>query len=114
MIPKRLGYAVSLLVVIPMAMAAQLAREHDPVILKHWSAPLYWERTQPAVEEAAVATAAPAASLPPGVTALVFVGMAPCRIADTRAGQGFTGAFGPPSLAGGARRTFPVQSSNEC
>ena len=44
MIPKRLGYAVSLLVVIPMAMAAQLAREHDPVILKHWSAPLYWQR----------------------------------------------------------------------
>jgi endosialidase-like protein len=38
---------------------------------------------------------------------LTFVGIDPCRIADTR-GNGFGGAFGPPSLAAGAARDFPV------
>ena len=41
--------------------------------------------------------------------------MAPCRIVDTRAGQGFSGAFGPPGLIGNAvGRTFPIQSNNTC
>src|SRR5262245_46138842 len=45
---------------------------------------------------------------------LVFVGITPCRVVDTRTGQGFTGPFGPPSLVGGASRTFPIQSSPNC
>jgi hypothetical protein len=36
-----------------------------------------------------------------------FYSVTPCRIADTR-GNGFSGASGPPSLAGGAPRNFPV------
>ena len=43
---------------------------------------------------------------------LQFYTLAPCRIADTRTGNGFTGAFGPPSLVGGATRNFPIQSSS--
>ena len=42
---------------------------------------------------------------------LAFYPMAPCRVADTR-GNGFTGAFGPPSLVGGGIRTFPMLSSS--
>jgi hypothetical protein len=37
-----------------------------------------------------------------------FVGLTPCRLADTR-GNGFAGAFGPPALAAGVARDFPVQ-----
>jgi hypothetical protein len=49
---------------------------------------------------------------PPGGTgALYFYPTTPCRIADTRAGFGFTGAFGQPSLVAGATRTFPIQSA---
>ncbi|MGD0137115.1 MAG: SBBP repeat-containing protein, partial [Bryobacteraceae bacterium] len=40
-----------------------------------------------------------------------FLPLPPCRVADTRLGSGFTGAFGPPSLVGGATRNFPIQSS---
>jgi hypothetical protein len=36
-----------------------------------------------------------------------FYSVTPCRIADTR-GNGFSGASGPPSLAGGSPRNFPV------
>ncbi len=37
-----------------------------------------------------------------------FVGMKPCRIADTRGGDGFTGQAGPPALIANASRTFQV------
>ncbi len=43
--------------------------------------------------------------------ALQFYSIAPCRIADTRTSQPFTGAFGPPSLAAYSYRTFPILSS---
>ena len=45
---------------------------------------------------------------------LVFVAMLPCRVVDTRAGDGFMGAFGPPSLVGGVSRTFPILSNTTC
>jgi hypothetical protein len=38
-----------------------------------------------------------------------FIGIEPCRLADTRPGFGFAGAFGPPALVGGAPRNFPIQ-----
>jgi hypothetical protein len=38
---------------------------------------------------------------------LPFVGLAPCRLLDTR-GNGFTGAYGPPALAAGVTRSFPL------
>ena len=36
-----------------------------------------------------------------------FIPITPCRIADTR-GNGFTGAFGPPSIGAGTQRSFPI------
>jgi hypothetical protein len=39
--------------------------------------------------------------------AIPFVAITPCRIADTRAGQGFSGQAGPPSLNTGTR-TFQI------
>ncbi len=43
---------------------------------------------------------------------LAFYSLPPCRVADTRASSGFSGAFGAPSLLGGATRNFPIPSSN--
>ncbi len=106
--------AVSLLIGIPVALTAQLARDRDPIMLKNWAAPLSWQpaQAQQARPDTPLATTA---NLPLGANALVFVAMTPCRIADTRAGQGFSGAFGQPSLAGGAPgRTFPIQSNTTC
>ncbi len=44
-------------------------------------------------------------------TPLQFFPLPPCRIADTRTSQGFTGAFGPPALAASSDRNFPILSS---
>jgi hypothetical protein len=106
---------ISLLIVLPMLLNAQLARQHDPVTLKHWVAPLYWQPTQANVDEHAVVPAPNAIGLPATANPLVFVAMPPCRVVDTRtSSQGFTGAFGPPSLLGGVSRTFPILSSTTC
>ncbi|MFN0166995.1 MAG: InlB B-repeat-containing protein [Bryobacteraceae bacterium] len=40
-----------------------------------------------------------------------FIAVTPCRVADTRAGQGKTGAFGPPSLPAGQTREMPIPQS---
>lgn len=106
--------AVSLLSAIPVVLTAQPMQYRDPVTLKPWAAPLYWQPAQANEVEHSLFVPAATSSLPSGVNALVFVAMTPCRVVDTRAGQGFAGAFGPPSLVGGASRTFPIQSSTTC
>jgi hypothetical protein len=102
---------------LPLAMVAQTSRDVAP--LKYWPAPLYW---QPTAEERSLAakpeTSGNAAEVTPlaqtPVNSLVFVGMTPCRLVDTRSAAGFTGAFGPPSLVAGATRSFPLQASTTC
>jgi len=97
-----------------LVLSAQVGRQRDPLPLKHWAAPLYWQATQiPASGQAVVATPADATAFSP-TAPLVFVAMLPCRVVDTRTGNGFTGAFGPPSLVGGGSRTFPILSSTTC
>ncbi len=44
--------------------------------------------------------------------ALAFFPLTPCRIADTRVGSGFTGAFGAPFLSAGVARSFPIPASS--
>lgn len=45
---------------------------------------------------------------------LAFYPLPPCRVVDTRSsgGSGKTGAFGPPSLAGGVSRDFPIPAGS--
>jgi Chaperone of endosialidase len=38
---------------------------------------------------------------------LPFIGVTPCRVADTR-GNGFTGGYGPPALVANATRSFTI------
>jgi hypothetical protein len=95
----------------PMMLTAQLGREHDVVPLKHWAAPLYWQASQGRANAAQADAAGPSTSTTP----LTFVAMTPCRMVDTRTGQGFSGTFGPPSLIGNApARTFSIESSSTC
>ena len=93
---------------LPAALNAQSERLRDPILLRYWQAPLYWQAERTPSEAQA------AADPPAGANPLVFVAMTPCRVVDTRASQGFPGAFGAPSLSGGISRTFPLQSSANC
>lgn len=42
---------------------------------------------------------------------LTLTAVEPCRIMDTRSGTGFSGAFGPPTIAGNTVRSVPVPLS---
>ena len=100
---------VAFLMLLASTLTAQMRPNHDPVVLKHWTVAPYWHLSE---SERDAAGLTPHAQDPPG--SLAFVGMTPCRVVDTRSGQGFPGAFGPPSLVAGASRTFPIQSSASC
>ncbi len=47
-----------------------------------------------------------------GQQPLAFYPITPCRIADTRTGSGFSGAFGEPALAANTTRNFPMPTSS--
>jgi hypothetical protein len=104
--------AVVFLALVPISAIAQ--RQSDAVPLRTWAAPLFW---QPGLSEFSAEQPnklSNGADATTPANALVFVAMTPCRIADTRNGSPFGGAFGPPSLAGGQSRTFPIQASTTC
>ena len=102
------------LFLIPITVTAQV--QPEAALLKSWAAPLYWQPTK--AESVGAAQSDTSSNVVIEATApsnsLVFVGMTPCRVVDTRPTSGFSGAFGPPNLVGGASRTFPIQSSPNC
>jgi endosialidase-like protein len=104
---RSLGLAIVVFLLLPVMLIAQVHR--DEVRLTSWTAPLYW---QPSLAESRLAENVAADTIP--ANALVFVGMAPCRVLDTRNGSGFIPPFGPPSLIGGTSRSFPIQASTTC
>jgi hypothetical protein len=62
---------------------------------------------QSAVDPVDAALAALTSALP--TPPIAFVGITPCRLADTRGGPSFPpGPFGPPSMAAQSPRVFPV------
>lgn len=83
-----------------LALAATLPERAESgrtgVTVKNWQAPGTWT---------SVVTLADQSGPMP------FVPITPCRVADTRAGFGFTGAYGPPSIGAGTSRTFDISAS---
>ncbi len=103
-----------LVMALTLDPAAAFAQAEDPVPLKNWPAPLYWQPTAgEAAENSGVhermlgERAAPAlaamASFP--TAPLVYVAVTPCRLVDTRT-PGMPAGYGPPSMAGGSTRTI--------
>ena len=66
--------------------------------ISNWPAPAYW--SPPRVSHGVT-------TLSDVTNPVPFVGVTPCRVADTR-GNGFTGAYGPPSLAANTPRSFTI------
>src|ERR1017187_2562937 len=108
-----------LTLVAGLLISSHALAQREPV--RNWAAPLYW---QPSEQEASIirharemqpmaGTSAAQPMADPSVP-LVLVAMTPCRVVDTRAGQGFSGSFGQPRLAGGVARTFPIQPNTTC
>ncbi len=65
--------------------------------IPNWPAPSSWTPSR----SAGVHTLGDATQMLP------FIGLAPCRVADTR-GNGFGGAYGPPSIGANTTRSFTI------
>jgi hypothetical protein len=63
----------------------------------NWPAPKSWSPPRPSLGVTTLSESPPRP----------FIAVTPCRVADTR-GNGFTGAYGPPSLVANATRTFTI------
>ena len=101
-----------------MALTAQALRHDDPVPLKNWAAPLYWQPNQVEREASRQSAAQIQFSSNAQVSnaALTFVAVSPCRLVDTRgASAGFIGStpFNGPFIHAGQTVAFPVQSATE-
>ena len=70
--------------------------------IPNWPVPAVWS---PSVESGGIQTMIDVTH------PRLFVGIAPCRIADTRTGQGFSGQAGPPIVASNTTRSFLVAGS---
>jgi hypothetical protein len=92
----RINRFLPLLVVLSAALHLEAQNAALESVLD-WPTPAAWSSSQ-----AREAPEAQSATDP-----LPFVGVTPCRIVDTR-GNGFTGAYGPPSLSPGGQRVFPL------
>ncbi|HKD10651.1 MAG TPA: tail fiber domain-containing protein [Thermoanaerobaculia bacterium] len=92
----RVRRLLSLLVVSSSALCLE-AQDAAAEKVSNWIAQPAWSSS-----EARGALEAQSATDP-----LPFVGVTPCRIVDTR-GNGFGGAYGPPSLSPGVQRSFPL------
>ena len=82
--------------------SSPLLDSSEGVQISNRPAPPYWTPTAVRAPGEARTDSAITASAP-----LPFIALTPCRVADTR-GNGFTGQYGPPSLAANATRSFTI------
>ena len=87
-----------LLAALPLLLSCE-ALAGQPI--QNWSAPSRWTPSRTVGVHALADVTNP----------LPFIGVTPCRVADTR-GNGFAGAYGPPSLVANATRSFTI--SGQC
>ena len=94
----------SWLLIFSVAGGLLAEKREDPNLtarVENWVAPTHWvAQTATVAPEGATDGASFARTVP-------FVALEPCRLADTR-GNGFAGAYGPPSLSPGVARNFVV------
>jgi len=108
-----------------LPLAAWAWQNEIEIPIRNWSAPLYWMPSQQQYLAAVPGLAAGKplhasdagpryGSVTPLTGPLVFVGITPCRLVDTRSFAGFPAPFGAPSLQPRAVRTFPLKSHPNC
>ena len=94
---------ILVLLFLPLAGGTSRAQSAD-IPLSNWTVPPYQRASRSSGELTTMA------DLTPGVG---FVGVAPCRLVDTRQ-AGFPAGYGPPALVGGFPRNFDLNSQPNC
>jgi len=96
-------FRTAVLIVLFLATGGTLLAQVAPADnIPNWSVPSTWS---PSRASGGIQT------MTDVTDAIPFVAIAPCRIADTRAGQGFSGQAGPPGLTSFTNRSFQISGS---
>jgi hypothetical protein len=96
---KRLFPTILILAIAAASAGALLAQIPDANNIPNWPAPATWT---PERASGGIHTMTDVGVSHP------FQAITPCRIADTRAGQGFAGQAGPPALTANVTRSFQI------
>ncbi len=99
---KRLLPAVLILAIAFGAGGTLLAQVAPADNIPNWSVPATWSPTGASGGIQTMTDVTPP---------MLFVGVSPCRIADTRTGQGFSGQAGPGPLVSFTNRNFQITGS---
>jgi hypothetical protein len=100
-----------LLACLPELLTAQHAAPESAIQLRNWTAASYFQLEPPADEHAKSSVRVNQATVLS--SNLVFVGIVPCRLVDTRDGN-LPAGFGPPVMAGNTIRTIQVPAGGHC
>jgi hypothetical protein len=88
-----------------------VAQERVLGAISNWSAPAFWSPTgangKAAGDRLRVRERKATLATPEQTSPLPFIGVNPCRVADTR-GNDFADNYGPPSIPGNSTRTFVI------
>lgn len=118
-------FALLAIVLCVSPPAARSLEEVSEIPVRNWPAPAYWMPAQPADVAGGSGGVDGKFSRQPGAVPrfgsvtpitgpLIFVGITPCRLVDTRSAMGFPAPFGAPSLQPRVVRTFPLKSHPNC
>ncbi len=113
---------------LSLVLAGRLPATEPPppgqeIPIRNWQAPMFWMPSQPVADGSpashgklfAEPGALPrAGSVTPLTGPLVFIGITPCRLVDTRSFQNFPAPFGAPPLQPNVIRAFPLKSHPNC
>ena len=89
-------------VLLVLGAGVALAQVPPADAIPNWSVPAIWS---PGVAAGGIQTMTDVTS------PRLFVGISPCRVADTRTGQGFSGQAGPPVLSANTTRNFQISGT---
>lgn len=108
---NRFAPRLSLLLVISLTTGVVLGQDFQTSeeSIPNWATPLFWSPAAVVSETGGLEKAGllDLSGIAGTGGPLSFVAVTPCRIADSR-GNGFTGLYGPPALAGGVPRSYPL------
>ena len=111
----RMSFSLKVLaiaVALPTVAFGVPPAERNLAMVSQWTAAQFW--TPPAEIQSARTESIDPIGTVVAPTPLPFISVSPCRLFDSRAGQGFTGDFGPPSLLASTVRTVPIPSNTTC
>jgi len=105
-LPKSLNRTTRFLALVLALPIAMLGQDAGNQTIQNWSAPPYWQ-PKAAGHTAGLATKSEAVA-DVNAAPVPFVAISPCRLADTRAENGYPDPYGPPSMSPSVTRDFPV------